>query len=439
MIYFGPVMKYLNLFIIVLFFSLSCEKPDDEDNTPITPIDIKPKVAAVINDSTIIITWPKFRGKRFNRYVIEREAYYLKNGKVDWHRERIDSSTDVNDTIFYERKMPVSRGYTYHTYAETVDHYLLSRGFVIYERPMYTFIYGEPTESLLDKQNKLIYVPQPYRRKFFVIDYTTGIFKKEADVGDISGRCGMGEYNGIKEIYIPYYYGVKIFDAASLNYKETIASGQAYSVTAHNGKLYISTSDTAGGKKECVKVFDRATKQLLAQTGYGDVPSLLPLPGASNEMIGIRSDPRNWQTTYFSYYQFNNTGNLISQNQYTHPNTYLANAEGILRAFPDGNRFIAGCFGIVLTKSLTFEGYLNKKGYYLDYEFNDDGSLIYAADTDNKEIDVISYPSGTVIKSYPTTLYPFRIYRDGNSLICLNGASGVWTNPFNFIVQKIEL
>ena len=71
-----------------------------------------------------MLSWPKYKGKRFSRYVIKREAYYLKNGKLQTYYDWVDSTTNINDTVFIETKMPATQRANYYISAETTEEYI---------------------------------------------------------------------------------------------------------------------------------------------------------------------------------------------------------------------------------------------------------------------------------------------------------------------------
>jgi hypothetical protein len=435
-------MKYVYLLLFTLYFSAACKKNNDpaEDKGPIEVISIYPKIKQVINDSTIVLTWPKYTGKHFNRYLIQRSALYLKDGKVSDYYDNIDSTTDVNDTTFTETQMPAGYRIYYNLYTQNSDHYNLSSGSVQYDRPPYTLLKTQANEGVIDKQQKIIFIPQIDLNKILVVDYTTGIQINSIEANG-PGYCDMGNFNGRKELYVPLYSGqISIYDAETFKFKDYINCGRgANSVVAANGKLYVNTRDTAGGVKETIQVYDRANKNLIGKTGFGNEYKLLLLKnGSSVEMIGI-SDFYTNHVTNLSYLQFSSAGVPVSKKQIAYSNDSLPYATTIIRAFPDGNKIITSMFGTIFNNSLGFERILQKKFDYTDYEFSDDGSLIYAADFNHRKIDVISYPDGNIVKSYTTRLFPYKIYRDNNALVSISHS---WNNihgTFLFIVEKIDL
>jgi hypothetical protein len=433
-------MKHVFLYFLIICIAISCKKDhpvDDNVNYTYTP---GMKIQQVVNDSTIVITWPKYRGKNFIRYYIQRSALYIKNGKMDLYYDGVDSSTNANDTTFTETKMPVGYQINYSLYIENGG---LITDNVAYERPPSTLFYGEVKDALFDKENKRVYIMHlhpTYLLGVTAIDYTTGRQIKSTDFQEFEiGHGDLGDFNGNKELYLAGIGNILILDASSLEVKDRINCGGSIvnSVVNVNGNLYVSTNDTTGGSSECIKVYNRATKNLIGRTGYRDKLQLLFLKGTSTEIVGVKVNDDT--TNRLSYYQFSAAGLPLLKTQDTVRRDYLhANPEG-LRSFPDGKKFITSYKGAIFSKQLVLEQYLKPDGTYSDYAFNDDGSVIYAADIYKRRIDVINYPAGNVVKSYPTNMYPYKIFRDGNTLICL---SITWptSNAFRYsLVERINL
>ena len=110
----------------------------------------------------------------------------------------------------------------------------------------------------------------------------------------------------------------------------------------------------------------------------------------------------------------------------------------IVRSFPDGSKFITSSSGTIFNKSLVFDRYIKQYGGYSDFAFNSDGSIIYAAYASQKKIDVVTYPATTITSSYTTSFYPYKIFRDGNRLICVSKTT-VNQQTTYLLIEKIDL
>lgn len=384
------------------------------------------KIDQVINDSTLVLKWGKSTGKDFFKcYLLQRNAIYDKNGVVNTYNETIDSSTDENHLSFTEDKMPFTKGLTYTLYAVYRRHMrsdtLYALGSVTHYRSN-TVITGYLTDALIDRQNKRLYLTTN-RNRVTVANYDgTQLAKKEFPF--TVGYSALGSFNGSDELYVPVNDGtLYILDAGTLQVKEKIYIGGTVigSVAAYNGKLYVSSSNTTEPPHtNSIKIYDRATKSIIGSAGTTSDTRLLPLDGTSFEVIDLTN---GYGTKYLNYHKFTPDGTLITETKSNFTYSAYMNT-AVMRSFPDGNKIITSVYGSIYNKSLSLIGSLKGKTY-TDFAFNSDGSVIYAASADNynstgpKKIEVISYPSLTVNKTYTMTGSPFAIFRDGNTLICI--------------------
>jgi hypothetical protein len=431
-------MRRLTLIFAVCFIYLSCKKEIKEVVviTP-APTPTQLKIDRIINDSSIVLNWSKFTGK-FQKYLLVRSATYLKNGEFGSFVEPVDSSSDLNHLNFTENRMPLARDIYYDLYVSN-DTTQYNRGYrpagrVYYQRPN-SLVFCIPKDVLIDKQQQWIYITE--QNKITIVDYTGRIIRSN-DLPVSIGFCSLGDFNSSKELYVPVNDGwVYILDAATLQLKDKIYIGgyNIGSVVAVNGKLYVSSSDmSSGGYSNCTKVYDRATKDLVGRTGYWNGTRLMKLEGTSVEMIDLTI---NLIPIDLSYYQFSAAGVPLIKKEDPYHGDYWMDAN-IVRSFPDGSKFITSSYGTIFNKSLVFDRYIKQYGgSYSDFAFNADGSLIYAAYGTQKKIDAVTYPDATTIKNYATAFYPYKIFRDGNSLICINKTTTAQTSYL--LVEKINL
>jgi hypothetical protein len=430
-------MKKIILYLLLGICFLACKKEDVIVMN--TSQKQALKIDTVINDSTIVLTWNKFAGTLFKQYRITRRATYLKSDKFAMVYDTVFIGTDVNVTSFTETNMPLAKDIYYSLIIDrdTVPTYMTVPG-VTYQRPN-SVLYCQPTDVLFSKAQKKLYIIE--QQKIYIVDYISGrpVLSKEFPTG--IGYCALGTYNGSNELYVPLNDGwVEILDAATLELKDRIyvAGFGIGSVLAFNGKVYASSSDRSfSGYSNCVKVFDRASKTLVARTGYWDQTRLVALEGTAVEMIDLTI---NQSPVDLSYYQFTTDGVLLVKKEDTYHGDYSMNA-AIVRSFPDGNRFITSGSGTIFNKSLVFDRYLKQyssyNDSYTDFAFNSDGSIIYAANGPLKKIDIIRYPSTTNTGNYLTKFYPYKLFRDENSLISVSKVNS--SQQTYIVIENIKL
>jgi hypothetical protein len=424
-------MRKQTFYFALCFIYLSCKKTEEMVVVIPAAKDIQFKIEQVINDSTIVLKWTRANGN-FQKYWLLRSATYLKNGQFSHFVEPVDSSNDANHLSFKESNMPLANNINYELFVSRdttlPNRGLLRAGYLYYQRPN-SLIEGAVTDVLIDKEQQQLYVT--LQNKIAIVNYTTGRIMMSKDMPVSIGICALGNFNGSKELYVPVNDGwLHILDAATLQLKDRIyvAGSTIRSVVAVNNTLYVNSSDRSYGIYT-IKIYDRATKSLIGRTGYGGYTRLLFLEGTSVEMIDLAS--RN-----LYYYQFSPTGVPQSAKKDFYASDYQLDPD-MVRSFPDGSKFITSAWGTIFNKSLVFDRYVKEYSNYADFAFNTDGSIIYAADAHQKKIDVVSYPATTIIRNYPTAFYPYKIFRDGNSMICVSKAS-LSAQGF-LMVEKINL
>lgn len=345
----------------------------------------------------------------------------------------------MNKVSFTEANMPLTKDISYDLLVSTdttkFNQGLYNAARLYYQRPN-SIVFGIPTDVLINRAQKKLYVTE--QNRVSILDYETGRMLNSKSFPVSIGYCALSDYNGSAELYVPINDGwLEILDASTLQLKDRIyVAGFAIgSVAVVNQKLYVSSSDMAySGYSNCIKIYDCSTKTLIGRTGYWDRTRLLPLEGSSVEMIDITL---SILPTGLFYYQFTPDGVLLSKKEDTYHGDYAMNP-GIVRSFPDGSKFITSGSGTIFNKSLLFDRYIKQYGNYSDFAFNSDGSIIYAAYANQKQIDVVTYPATTTINSYTTALYPYKIFKDGNTIISVSRTL-INQQVTHLFVEKINL
>lgn len=427
-----------------LFLSMlcmfSCKKdPAVTIDPPTIQAPIKLQIESTINDSTLVLKWTKFTGKNFQKYILGRSSFYLKNGVFDQYYDVIDESSDPNHITFTEDKMPLTRYINYSINVIHADTSLSNNGFwpadgFIYDRP-HSLIYGKPKDVIYDNEQDKLYVME--EKAVHLVAPSDSRVLASANFPVSIGFCAKGDFNGSAEFYVPSNDGwLNILDAATLQLKDKIfVTGTTIgSVVASRGILYIGSSDLEFGYSNCIKIYDRATKNLLGRTGFNSATRLYPLEGTDGEFVDL--------TTIIipvdlSYYKFGQMGDVLEARNDIYHGDYPMDP-GIVRSFPDGSKFITSKSGSIFDKSLLFDRYIDLYADNADFAFNNNGSIIYAAKPESKRIDAIEYPSLSKVKSYNTKWIPFKIFRNGTTIVNA-GMSTPGDQYTYFLVEKIEL
>ena len=435
-------MKYI-LFTLSFFLLLaSCSEKENEIvviNPKKTINGIVLKLDKVFNDSTIQLSWPKYTGKGFKSYKVFRTFEVLKNGNFVYSSEELKVLDNPDSLTFTDRSMPFSPEvrYTVRIYADSTT---VTSNQVAYNRPG-TYKIFNFNEVLINTEKDFAYLYNFSSGAISLFDYNTGVEIVKTSLNTRIGYCALGNFdNGIKnELLVPTGDGwVYILDAESLSTKDKVyIGGEAVtSVLSINEKLFVSSSDRSYGGfyDNSLKVYDRRTKKVISRTGDNNNTRLVYLEGSNTELLDITT---NLIPVDLNYYKFNSDGTLLTHLEDRYHGDYPLDPS-LVKCFPDGSRIITGSSGTIYTKGMIYERSLASvySNMYSDFEFNKEGTLIYAANKSQKKIDVINYPSLTVSKNNSTTFNPFRIFRDGNQLICI----AVNTSFRNyFLFEKVNL
>jgi DNA-binding beta-propeller fold protein YncE len=425
-----------------MFFSLlilsGCDLTGNEE------IIINPKVQIkinkVLNDSTIELSWSKYAGPNFKGYQLSRSAEVFKNGRFFNDYQRVKTFTSPDSLVFIEREMPYARkiNYTISVITDTTNK--LYSG-INYLRPG-TYQAGEFNEVLINSTAKYLYLYDTNSGSIILFNYATNREIKKVSLQSGIGYCALGNFVGgsKNELYVPTVHGwVYILDAFTLETIDKIYIGGYHvtSVVEVAGKLFVSTSDQSSTYmgESSFKIYDRSSKKLLERTGGRYNTRLMYLEGSNIELIDVTT---NVIPTDVNYYKFDLSGKVLLKKSDSYHGDHPLEAS-LIRSFPDGSKFITASAGAIYSSSLQHEQNLSfpYSQKYQDFAFNSSGTVIYGALQQGNRIEEISYPTGKVVKNHVTQFAPFRIFRDGNQLICLT-RSGYYSENY-FFIEKFNL
>ncbi|MFC0515543.1 YncE family protein [Mucilaginibacter angelicae] len=432
--------------IAVALFISSCKKetqteyrivhPDTTSSTSITL-----SIEKVINDSTITLKWNKTGGPRFKQYMLARMSTTFQNGSFINNYTTLKTFSNPDSLSFTEKSMPFAPDIQYTVYSQTDSVQYSIYSSVTYHRPN-TYITAAFSDIVPDIQHKVMYMISRESGTVTAVDYANYKLIKTVNVGNVLGYSALGSYNGTNnELYLPTADGwLYIYDTATLTLKDKIyvQGPEVGSVVAADGLLFVSSSDMSydGFYDNAVKIYDRKTKKVLGITGVWDYTRLMLLPNSKYKLIDITF---NLAPTDLNLYTISADGKPLTKT----PDSYHGDhalSGNILSAFPDGSHFITAASGAVYTKDLLYEKDMARPGSaYTDFAVNNAGNIIYAASANTAQVDLISYPSGTILKSLKTKLYPAKLFIDGNQLICITADRYHGTNNYAFFVEKFNL
>jgi len=436
-------MKYIIVLILCLVIGASCKKEI------ITEVKIIPKnsksislTVDTINDSTLVLKWSKYIGNDFISYSLNRISRIFKDGSFVNSPESLKIFTDADSLTYLEQNMKFATNISYFITVNTDSSKNSITSNVDYIRTD-TYSQAPFTDVLIDRQQKVLYLIDEYGGNISIYNYITNKLINRINLKETIGYSALGTFEGTHELYIPTADGwLYIMDAVSLILKDKIYVGGGEglgSVVSDRGKLFVSTSDksySSFNESKAIKIYDRKSKKLLARTGLLYYTRLVPLENTELEFIDIALSPSN-----LKYYKLDSEGGLITV--YNHNHSGSINPH-IIRSFPDGKKFITSTSGSIFTKELKLERKLDfsnssGSGKYSDFAFNSSASIIYGALLNKKTIEAIAYPAITIEQTFTTKLFPEKIFRDGNLLICISKEAKSYGNSNIFFIEKFDL
>jgi hypothetical protein len=439
-------MKFKFLTVIISFLMLfSCKKEQQTEirilpKTSTAPITLS--IDKAINDSTLVLKWNKFTGTGFKSYVLTRSSKIFKNGSFIFINEILKNLTSIDSLTYFEGNMPYTTDVLYSINVITDAEINSLNATLTYKRTD-TYLNGRFSDALIDQQQKTVYLIDHQTGDIIAYNYETNKKITAVKLNTAVGFAALGNFEGASELYVPTEDGwLQILDPANLTLKERIYVGgrSIGSVIATSGKLIISSSDLSfqSMDSKAIKIYDRKTKEVTGHTGYWEYTRLLLLENSNTEFIDITF---NILPTQLSYYKIGSDGLPVNSFNDNYHGDYPVDGN-IVRSFPDGQKFITSSSGTVYTKGLVFEKNLAFAGSsaYSDYAFNNAGSIIYCAFNFEKKIQAISYPSLTPGQTFQTKLYPRKVFRDGNQLICISReTTNFYSSESIIFIEKFNL
>jgi hypothetical protein len=437
-------MKQLCIPVLAsIIFLIACKKEQEVVNVlPKTSSNLlKVSIDKILNDSTILLRWDKSAIKNFKSYGLSRSARVMKDGVFTNVSELIKTYWSADSVTFLETSMPFANDITYTVTVVTDSGRIGGYGSVTYQRPN-AYLQATVSDMLTDKSRKIIYLINKDNGTIISYDYAASKVLKSATLNTPLGYSSLGNYDGgtNNELYAPTSDGwLLILNTSDLTVKDKIYVGgtNVGSVVALNGKLFVSSSDLSFNLMDTksLKVYNRATKQVITRTGVWSNTRIAVLDSANYKMVDVTF---NLLPTDLNFYQFGADGSLVK----TFPDAYHGDHDldgNIIRVFPGGSKFITAGSGTVYTDSLKFQTSLTYpySRQLIDFDFNNTGDIIYAAFSQEKKISAFFYPSAIVDQTFSTKLYPRKIFRDGNDLICVT-TDNSYSNPICFI-EKFKL
>lgn len=401
--------KTFTVFILFVLI-ISCKKGEKDP----VPAEETYTDQIILNDldiqgDTVKLSWSKLDTASFIKYVVARrdfdgaELYAMGN---EIQSKETTEAVDVN--------VPYSPDVTYQILGYLSDDSIIFSNAVNYHRPDITALDLIPFDVIYHPEDDLLYFfERPGRISIY--DLKAKQVTKQIDTGGKISFSDFEVYQGREELYVPRDDGwVFIYDARTLEKVDEINIGAtSSSVISNNNILFISNISWID---KTLKVYNRATKQVISQSGGAESVRFKKIPHSSTKLLGARLG-----SGHPHYYQFDANGS-IENNFYGQYSDYGMSAN-IFEVFPNGEKYIMSSNGAIFNIDLSYDKSLPRGSLrFMGFAFNQQGDLIYGATT-TRSIEVYSTRDFEHIKTIPTKAYPFRIFVTDDAVISVSLAS----------------
>jgi hypothetical protein len=423
------ILKLFLLALLSVFLLTACTK-DNVQQVPgsTTPQSFKDKI--VLNDldimqDSVVLTWTKLDTANFQMYVIWRKDDPMDIGV------QIGTVFDKRTTRFTDKTVPYTPFVEYEIRGVLGSGNSIYSNKVTYTRSGIKLINTSPFDVLFSKQERLLYF---FEKNGDITQYSlqTGQVVKKISTAATIGYCDFGTYNNRKELYVPRNDGwVFVYDAITLEKIDQLNVGLNSScVVFNNNTLFVSTSTRF---YRPLKVYNRATKTLLSETGDFELTRFKLIPGSNTELLEITI---NVGPVDQDYYTFSPAGSAISHLNDMYHGDYPLDHK-IFEIFPSGNKYITSSSGTIYNKGMNFEASLPKGNLqFTTFDFDVANNHIYAGTT-TRTVEVYTADNYTKVKSIPTKAYPFKLFKDGTGFICVSSTTAPSSNYYQTPTSRV--
>ncbi|WP_299798572.1 hypothetical protein [uncultured Maribacter sp.] len=294
----------------------------------------------------------------------------------------------------------------------------------------------EAYDMLKHPTEDYIYLIDQAGQKLIKFDYLNLEVVSETNLQGTIGYCDIGDNGFGVEIYAPSDDGwIYVYSADDLSETTSINTGLKTASVVVNGLGHVIASvEPSPWWEQPVRTYSRDSGIHIDGNGDHERDRLRMIPG-KNEVISITTSVSPVDMEYF---KIGSTGEIeIHQDDQYHSDFPLN--PRIFRVSDDGTYSITSKDGAVYlaNTSMEYKGQLQHGSLqFSDFAFSDDGTIIYAATSNRKSIQIGHYPSLTRDDEILTKGFPIFIIRDGERIISLSKSS---ENSINTGVEIIQL
>lgn len=368
----------------------------------------------------VILNWTTYPGNDFKSYEIWRSD----ENCSDLNKVFVGTVSDKNTTTFTDALPPFAQQVCYFLRLTNQENISRNSNTRLVSEPGGLVLHFVPFDVHKHPTLPRLYLLDREALKLTVFDYEQMSVVAQLNLPAVINKCDLADNGFGLEFYAPAEDGwVYVYDAENLTLTTSINVGLACSsvATDGNGHLYVGCAPSPWWEQP-VRSFSRASGLQLngpSDNGVFERNVIRRVPG-KNELMTISTTV---SPTDMEHYKFDlNTGDLTEHTDDLYHGDHPLDPH-IFRIDPSGSYAITSAEGAVYTANSTmnYRGFLQRGTLlFSDYAFNEDGSIIYAATSNRKSVQIGRYPQLTRQDELLTRGYPMHVFRDQQKLVLVS-------------------
>ncbi len=384
------------------------------------------------NEGKVILEWTEYPNSDFLKY----EVYRTDGNCTEQNQELLATVTDREITNYTDELPPLEFQVCYFIRVTNTDNNSRNSNHETVDSPSGHIFNFEAYDMLKHPFENYIYLLDKGGQKLIKFDYLNLEVVNETNLQGTIGYCDIGDNGFGVEIYVPSDDGwIYVYDADNLTQTISINTGLKTTSVVINGLGHVIAAVVPSPWwEQPVRTYQRSNGIHIDGNGDNEGDRLRMIPG-KNEIISISTSVSPVDMEYF---KIGNTGIIEIHQDDPYHGDYPLNPR-IFRVSNDGTFSITSRDGAVYlaNSSMEYKGQLQHGSLdFSDFAFSDDGSIIYAATSNRKSIQIGHYPSLIRDDEILTKGFPVFILRSGDEIISLSKSS---ENSINTGIEIIEL
>lgn len=417
----------------MLLLALAACKKDD-----LTPQSYPDKIVLADSQLTadsLALSWTKLDNPDLIEYRVMRRLSLSDPGVVlnSWQYQY--GGTKLTATRFTDKTVPYTSYVDYQIVGTLPNGQSIKSNTLVIKRPDIKTIAISPFDVQFNRTRRQLYF---FEKSGTISQYslTSNTLGKSINTASTIGYSDFATFNGVPELYVPRNDGwVFVYNAETLEKIDQLNVGSAAScLVAHNGLLYVST---ASWLNRPLKVYNRASKALVAETGDWNSTRFKRVPGSSLELLEmtLTIGPPDQH-----YYSFTPGGSVLTHFADRYHGDHQVDAT-IFEIFPAGTKYITSAEGTIYSKALVYEATLPRGNLdFTSFCFDAAGQTVYGGTT-SRTVEGYSLANYTHTRTFTTKAYPYRLFEDGsNGLVCLSSSTpfSAYGTPSQLIIEQLR-